>query len=160
MSDWAARPRKPGFLKIVMVAAGVVGAIGALFTGAVLASTAVLPGPYFVNGRPVSFDEFMAFAVPALGSYFVLSVTAMVLSRGLKNDRLWTRPALLTLASCMVVVPLLLAYVSGLDLRSVMPGVLMCIVMLVVLWWQLYYDDDIIAYYAAVQERERGQGRG
>jgi hypothetical protein len=156
MSVEAVGPRKPPFLKIVMAGAALMGSFGALMSAVVLVGMTIVPGPYMINGRRASFDEFMGFAVPAVGSYFVMSVAALGLSWGLRHDRLWTRPLLLILAGCAVAVPLLLAFVSGLDPGRVMPTVLVCALMLVVLWWQLYYDDDILAYYAAVRERERG----
>jgi hypothetical protein len=159
MTQERSRPRKPRFLTFIMVVAAILGTLGMVMSAFFLAATAFVPGPYTVNGRPASFDEFMAFAVPVLGWYLGVSTTAIALSYGLRHDRLWTRKLLLGLAICLVVAPLLIAYLSGLAMGSALPRVVVAFVMLIVLWWQLYYDDDVLAYYSAVRDMERESRR-
>jgi hypothetical protein len=147
--------RMPGFLKFLMVATAGMGTIGAILSALFLSATAVVPGPYMVNGRRVSFDEFMAFALPVLGGYFVMSVLMLAVSWGLRHERLWARPLTVGIAVASAVVPLAAAFLTGVSFRGTLAPVIGCLVMLVVLWWQLYYDDDIVAYYAAIQEHQR-----
>jgi hypothetical protein len=150
------RRRMPLFLKVVMVGAAVMGSLGALMTTLGLVAIAFVPGPYMVNGRRASPEEFVGFAIPALGSYFALSALAVTVAWGLRHGRPWVRPLMLGLGSGLLCVPMVLAFVSGLDLSQALPSLLVCAAMLVVLWWQLYFDDDIIAYYAALRDDARG----
>jgi hypothetical protein len=151
-------PRMPTFLKIVMVGAAVVGPIGLLLSTISLLAIAFVPGPYMVNGRRASPDEFLAFAIPALASYFLICAATIAVARGLRRRRLWARPLIVAAGVALIGVPLLLVFLGGLPLlglRWIVP-----VLMIVVLWWQLYYDDDIVAYHAslreAAQEAERG----
>jgi len=147
--------RMPGFLKFVMVGAAVMGSVGLFMSVVLLGAVLYVPGPYTVNARGVSYEEFMTFAVPAIGAYLVMSVLTLRLAWGLRHERLWVRPLFVVIGISGVVVPMLLAYVSGLDMRRAMPSLLVCAGMIVVLWWQLYYDDDIVAYYASIEEERR-----
>jgi hypothetical protein len=147
--------RMPTFLRIVMYGAAVMGTIGLLMSILLLGATLYFPGPYSVNARMVSYDEFMALAVPGIGAYLVMSVLTLRLSWGLRHERTWVRPLFLAIATSAVAAPTLMAYVSGVDLRAGMASLIICAGMLVVLWWQLYHDDDIVAYYAAIQDEQR-----
>lgn len=154
MSFDAPRRRLPTFLKIVMVAAGAMGALGTVTTLGFIVATGFVPGPYTVNGQRASFGDFFAFAVPVLVGYLLISAGMMVLAWGLKRERLWARPLLLGLAGATVVVPLTMAIAMRMMLGVGLIRVLAPFVILVVLWWQLYFDDDIVAYYAALREEE------
>jgi hypothetical protein len=156
MSFEARAGQMPGFLKFLMVASAGMGAIGAILSALFLSATAVVPGPYMVNGRRVSFEEFMAFALPVLGGYFVMSVLALAVSWGLRHERLWARPLLVGITVASALVPLAAAFLTGVSFRGTLFPMIVCLVMLVVFWWQLYYDDDIVAYYAALREEQRG----
>jgi hypothetical protein len=134
--------------------------MGLLFTTIALVGVAFVPGPYVVNGRSASPDEFVAFAVPALGSYLLMSFASLVLASGLRRRRRWARPLIVALGVAAIAVPFGLAFMSGVPLIGGLGRLLVTLLMLVVLWWQLYYDDDIVAYYASIAasiaEAERG----
>ena len=157
--------KMPLFLKIVMVAAAVMGSVGLAMSLFLLIAVGFFPGPYAVNDRRASYDEFMGFALPVLSFYVAMAAAAISVAWGLRHRRLWARPLLVILAVCTVVVPLVTAYATGVMFAGALQTVVVTLVMLVVLWWQLYYDDDIVAYYADLQadlqadleERQRGR---
>jgi hypothetical protein len=145
----------PGILKLFMVMCGLLGVFSALACLAFLVAVSAGSGPYMVQGAMVSREEFMAFAVPALGGQIVLGGFAAAAAWGLFRRRYWARPLLLGTALSSFLFSLLGGAVLGIPWRQVWLAMLTGGLASLFLWWVLYRRDDVADWFASLREDQR-----